>query len=556
MLLNQLPGWESLTAKAEKYSSTHLDMLLHDPERQKKLMFDSLNHFVLDFSKQRMTVDVLDDLIDLAKQAGVEQKIKNLLSGKIVNISENRPALHTALRAPSAEECFLEDKSYSKQIQKSLDKMQRLIRRIHAKQWRGFTGKPITDVVNIGVGGSDLGPLMSSYALEEFAPSEASKINIHFASSIDGAQLAGFLPKLNPETTLFCVVSKSYTTIDTLSNANTAVSWIKAAGADEVILKKLHFIGISASREKMTQWGINESNQLYFWDWVGGRYSLWSTVGFSIALKIGVAGFKEFLAGAHAVDKHLADTPLESNIPVLLSLIDIWNCNFLRTNAHAILPYDGRLKHFHAYLEQLEMESNGKSVSVENEDIDYRTCPILWGEVGPNAQHAFYQLLHQGTEKVNSDFLVAAYRDVGKDSDVGEQFKEHHSLNLANCLAQSRVLALGSTALSAEDQMGLSPHQQYAGSQPSTTILFDKLTPFTLGSLIALYEHKVFISAVIWDINPFDQWGVELGKSIAKKIQPSLKGGELDHLDCSTTALINAVNKSIEKQGKSVEKQS
>ncbi|RLA04160.1 MAG: glucose-6-phosphate isomerase [Gammaproteobacteria bacterium] len=543
MLLNKLPGWESLLAKSEDYTSLHLDMLLHDPDRQKKLMFTNLEHFVMDFSKQRLSAEILDDLIELAKQAKVEKRIASLLSGEIVNQSENRAALHVALRAPSAEACFLEDKQYNKKIQKAFGKMEMLIKRIHALQWRGFTGKPIRNVVNIGVGGSDLGPLMTTYALDDFTAPDAKKINIHFASSIDGAQLAGLLPKLNPETTLFCVVSKTFTTIDTLSNANTAVTWLKTAGADEKVLKKQHFIGISAAKQKMTDWGIGESNQLQLWDWVGGRYSLWSTVGFSIALKIGMSGFRDFLAGAHAIDQHLSSTPIEKNIPVLLSLIDVWNCNFLTINAHAILPYDGRLKHFHAYLEQLEMESNGKSVSVENEDIDYRTCPILWGEVGPNAQHAFYQLLHQGTERVNSDFLVAIRRKAGNSDEERESFAEHHSLNLSNCLAQSRVLALGSTALSLDEQMKLSPHQQYAGSQPSTTILIDELTPFTLGGLIALYEHKVFISSVLWDINPFDQWGVELGKSIAKKIQPALEGKDLDYLDCSTSALIKQVHK-------------
>ncbi|MFT5452505.1 MAG: glucose-6-phosphate isomerase [Enterobacterales bacterium] len=552
MLLNLLPGWGPLCAKAEQFSEMHLDKLLHDPDRQQKLMYSTLEHFVMDFSKQRLSVEVMDELIELAKQAKVEDKIKGLLSGDIVNLSENRAALHTALRAPTADSCFLDDKKFNKKIQKALSKMEVLVKRIQAKQWRGFTGKPIKDIVNIGVGGSDLGPLMTTYALSEYTTAEAMKLNIHFASSIDGAQLAGLLPRLNPETTLFIVVSKSFTTIDTLSNANTAVSWLKTAGADEALLKKLHFIGISASTGKMSAWGIAKSNQLLFWDWVGGRYSLWSTVGFSIALQIGMSGFKEFLAGAHAVDKHLAETPLESNIPVLLSLIDVWNCNFLGTNAHAILPYDGRLKHFHAYLEQLEMESNGKSVSVGNEEINYSTCPILWGEVGPNAQHAFYQLLHQGTEAVNCDFLVAVKRDTGDADDVKEFFAEHHSLNLSNCLAQSRVLALGSSSLSLDEQMKLSPHQQYAGSQPSTTILIDQLSPYTLGSLIAIYEHKVFISSVLWDINPFDQWGVELGKSIANKIQPALQGKKLDYLDCSTSALIEQVKKTL-AEGKAEE---
>ena len=542
MLLNKLPSWETLSLKAGTYNYNHLDQLLDDQERQKQLMFSSLEHFVLDFSKQRLSKDVLTDLIQLAKDANIEQKVHDLFSGEMVNQSENRAALHSALRAPSSEDCFLKDKQYNKQIQKALNNMQVLIKRIHAGQWRGFTGKPIRHVVNIGVGGSDLGPLMTTFALQEFASEDAKQIDIHFASSIDGAQLANMLPKLNPETTLFCVVSKSFTTIDTLSNANTAVTWLKTAGAQESVLKKLHFIGISASEEKMSDWGIGASNQLLFWDWVGGRYSLWSTVGFSIALRIGMSGFREFLAGAHSVDKHLTNTELENNIPVLLSLIDIWNCNFLSINAHAILPYDGRLKYFPSYLGQLEMESNGKSVTINNEDIDYRTCPILWGEVGPNAQHAFYQLLHQGTESVNSDFIIAVKRDAGNSMDEKQSFVEQHSLNISNCLAQSRVLALGSSALSEEEQAQQSSHQQYSGNQPSTTILIDQLTPFSIGSLIALYEHKVFISAVLWDINPFDQWGVELGKSIAKKIQPALTSENLESLDVSTAALIRQIN--------------
>jgi len=545
MLLNQLSGWENLSSKAGTYNYNHLKQLLNDEQRQKQLMFSSLEHFVLDFSKQRISQDVLHDLIQLAKEAKIEEKIKDLFSGEMVNQSEQRPALHSALRAPDKEACFLDDKRFNKQVRKSLKSMQVLIKRIHAGQWRGFSGKPIRDVVNIGVGGSDLGPLMSTFALQEFTTEEAKKVTIHFASSIDGAQLADLLPRLNPETTLFCVVSKTFTTIDTLSNANTAVSWLKTAGAEESLLKKLHFIGISSSEKKMLQWGIGASNQLLFWDWVGGRYSLWSAVGFTIALRIGMKGFKDFLAGAHAVDKHLANTELEKNIPLLLSLIDVWNCNFLSINAHAILPYDGRLKYFPSYLGQLEMESNGKSVTINNEDIDYRTCPILWGEVGANAQHAFYQLLHQGTEPVNSDFIIAVKRNAGSSFDEIQSFEEHHSLNISNCLAQSRVLALGSSALSEADQKQQSSHQQYAGNQPSTTILIDQLTPYTMGSLIALYEHKVFISAVLWDINPFDQWGVELGKSIAKKIQPALTGEKDDMLDSSTTALINIIKKSL-----------
>ncbi len=541
MLLNKLPGWKKLRQAAETFSNGHLSEYLDDRKRQEQLMFNSLEHFVFDFSKQRLTPETLTNLIQLVREAGIENKISELLSGEIVNPSEERAALHSALRAPSGDQCFLDDKLFNTKVLESLSHMSQLVERIHSGQWLGYTGKPITDIVNIGVGGSDLGPLMSTFALEEFATENASDIAIHFASSIDGAQLASILPQLDPQTTLFCLVSKSFTTIDTLSNADTAIAWMKSAGATEADIKKLHFIGASTKEDSMTDWGIDKSHQLLFWDWVGGRYSLWSAVGFSIALQIGMSGFKELLAGAHDVDKHLAHTPLENNIPVLLSLMDVWNCNFLEINAHAILPYDGRLKHFPAYLGQLEMESNGKSVSLNSEEINYNTCPILWGEVGPNAQHAFYQLLHQGTEKVNSDFILAMSRDRGQSVGEIETFQEQHSLNISNCLAQSRVLALGSAALTEEERIHLSAHQQYAGNQPSTTILMDQLTPFTLGSLIAIYEHKVFVSAVLWDINPFDQWGVELGKTIAKKIQPILHGEDVEQMDSSTLALIKVI---------------
>ena len=541
MLLTELPGWLSLATRSKSIADMHLADLLEDESRQKALAFSNLENFYIDFSKQRITPEILHDLVLLAEQAGIKDRIQELLSGEIVNPSENRPALHTALRALDSDSCFLTDKTLNKKISKALRKMQSLIKRIHAGQWRGFSGKPIRDVVNIGVGGSDLGPLMTCFALDEFADPAGSNIRVHFASSIDGAQLAGLLPKLNPETTMFCIVSKSFTTIDTLSNAATALSWLGLRCDSVDSLKRLHFVGISTSPDKMKEWGICDSNQLQFWDWVGGRYSMWSTVGFSIALRIGMDGFREFLLGAHKVDKHLATTETNKNVPLLLALIDVWNCNFLSINAHAILPYDGRLKHLPAYLGQLEMESNGKSVSLQQKLIEYRTCPILWGEVGPNAQHAFYQLLHQGTEFVNSDFIIAKNRKAGASEEVEKAFDEHHHLNISNCLAQSRVLALGNKAMTEDEISNSSGFQQYAGNQSSTSIVIEQLTPETLGSLIALYEHKVFVSSVIWDINPFDQWGVELGKQIATKIQPILEGQSTDGLDSSTTALINAI---------------
>ncbi|MEL0068072.1 MAG: glucose-6-phosphate isomerase [Gammaproteobacteria bacterium] len=544
MRLTELSGWQGLIDKSRHLADQHLSELLDDETRQVALSFNSLNKFHLDFSKQRLTADVMTDLIELAREAGLEDKIQALLSGAIVNPSENRPALHTALRAIDSGSAFVADDSVANAVNASLDKMAGIIERIQNGTWLGATGKPITDVVNIGVGGSDLGPLMSCFALAEYTDDNSTDIGIHFASSIDGSQLAEILPELNPETTLFCYVSKSFSTIDTLSNANTALAWLEAVSDDVTALKQAHFIGISTAPEKVSAWGIPEQNQILFWDWVGGRYSMWSAVGFTIALQIGMAGFKQFLAGAHAVDQHFSSTELAHNIPVLMGLVDVWNCNFLGINAHAILPYDGRLKHFPAYLGQLEMESNGKSVTHDGQGVNYRTCPILWGEIGPNAQHAFYQLLHQGTEPVNADFIVSKSRNIAMSDAVKTSFKEHHELNVANCLAQSRVLALGNQAMSDEQVQSSSVFQQYAGNQPSTTFVLDELTPYTLGSLVALYEHKVFVSSVLWDINPFDQWGVELGKQIAKQLQPLLQGADSSAVDSSTRSLLNQLTES------------
>ena len=538
-----LASWYALEQEAKQTGQRHLRDMCSNEQRFKQLsrIFDGL---LLDFSKQRIEPLTLELLLQLAEDCQLSAKITDLQEGKPINNSELRPALHTALRLPASEALWVEGVDVNLGVQASLEKMQQLVEKLHAGQWRGISGLPITDVVNLGVGGSDLGPLMVCHALADFRPEGIAPLNIHFASTIDGSQLAERLKQLNPATTLFIFSSKSFSTIDTLTNANTARHWLIDKLGNETLVLKQHFIGVSASTEKMSEWGIAKEHQLIFWDWVGGRYSLWSAIGLPIALQIGMQGFRELLAGAHALDTHFANSPLTDNLPVLLALSGIWNINFLNIRAHAILPYDGRLKYFPDYLTQLEMESNGKSTTREGEPVDYATCPVLWGELGPNAQHAFYQLLHQGTEAVNCDFIAPIHRyDEIKDRDTRKQFQDQHRLSLANCLAQSRLLMLGDSAVQQVDSNEPSPHMLYRGNQPSTTLMINELTPYSLGQLIALYEHKVFVQAAIWNINPFDQWGVELGKKIALATEQALLAEEnqVENLDFdpSTSGLLN-----------------
>ncbi|MDO6671197.1 glucose-6-phosphate isomerase [Cobetia amphilecti] len=499
----------------------------------------------LDLSKQRLKGETLELLLDLARETGVEQGIKRLLAGEHVNRSEDRPALHAALRLPRSASLEVNGEDIVPAIHESLEHLAEMVDTFHSGQWRGATGKPITDVVNLGVGGSDLGPLMVSSALSDCRPKDIHEIGVHFASTMDGSQLADYLESFSPETTLFILSSKSFSTIDTLSNARTARDWLKSRldpeGRLEALINRQHFIGASAKPEKMTEWGIAPEHQLLFWDWVGGRYSLWGTIGLPIALNVGMDNFRRLLAGAHELDEHFRTAPLEDNLPVLLALAGIWNNNFLDIRAHSILPYDGRLEYFASYLEQLEMESNGKSVTNDGEMIDYSTCPVLWGQLGPNAQHAFYQLLHQGTQAVECDFIAPMCRyDHVEDAETRAHLKAQHRLTLANCFAQSRVLMLGDDAIPGDEAQP--NHKRYRGNQPSTTLLLETLTPETLGALIALYEQKVFVQATIWDINPFDQWGVELGKQIATATEATMTTGEgFETLDASSRALIEAV---------------
>lgn len=524
---------------AKQLQSVNLSELFEDPRRFTDFS-SNFEGLTLDFSKQRMNHAALKALMDLAQEKELKQWIRRLFSKECINDTEQRAAMHWALRLPKGDPNY-DDVSHA--VHTQLDRMYRLVEQIHAGQYRGATGEVVTDVVNIGVGGSDLGPLMVTHALSDFKVKTAKPLSMHFVSTMDGSQLSDLLHQLRPETTLFIISSKSFGTIDTLSNAETVRAWLtKTLGHSEIVLHN-HFVAVSTNVEKMTAWGIHPDRQFLMWDWVGGRYSLWSCIGLPIALTIGIEGFKAFLAGAHSMDVHFQTASFSENLPVLLGMLGVWNTNYLNIQTHAVLPYDGRMKYFASYLQQLEMESNGKSIQRDQTDVEWTTCPIVWGEVGPNAQHAFYQLLHQGTQAVSSDFIAPIQRYTAKQftyADNEDELIEQHHLALANCLAQSRLLAFGSQSLSKDELAQLPKYQYYEGNQPSSTLLLDELNPRTLGMLIALYEHKVFVQSVIWNINPFDQWGVEKGKAIANQILPILNGEstQMDELDASTQGLI------------------
>ncbi|OLO06344.1 glucose-6-phosphate isomerase [Salinicola sp. MH3R3-1] len=542
MSIRETQAWKALEQQLDGgMRDVHLKTLFQQAPRFDEFHLEAAG-IQMDLSKQRWTTEVREQLQSLAREADVPDAIQRLLSGERVNRTEDRPALHTALRLPRDAELEVEGVEVVSDVHATLDKMETLVEKLLNGQWRGATGKPITDVVNLGVGGSDLGPLMVTSALTDFEPDDVFEVSTHFASTMDGSQLADFLSWLNPETTLFILSSKSFGTIDTLSNASTALDWIATRlGCGESLIKRFHFVGVSTKPEKMTEWGIDPANQLLFWDWVGGRYSFWSAIGLPIAIRVGMDNFRQLLAGAHAMDEHFRTADLAENLPVQLALIGIWNVNFLDIRSHAVLPYDGRLKHLPGYFQQLEMESNGKSVTNDDAVVDYSTCPVIWGEIGPNGQHAFYQLLHQGTQPVACDFIapVNRYNDV-EDERFRDDLMAQHRLALANCFAQSRVLMLGDDAVKTE---GTPPsYKRYRGNQPSSTLMFDSLNPATLGALIALYEHKVFVQGVIWNIDSFDQWGVELGKQIATETEEIIATQNgLDSLDDSSRGLIEAI---------------
>jgi len=512
-----------------------------DSERHNKLSIQ-FNDILFDFSKNRITYDTLPLLIKLAEQAQLTKKTKAIFSGEVVNTTEQRAALHTALRNKSNKPIFFDKKDVMPDVNRVLAKMRVFSEKVRSGEWRGYTNKPITDIVNIGIGGSDLGPKMVTTALE---PYSTPNLKSHFVSNVDQTDIITTLKRLNPETTLFLIASKVFNTKETMTNAHSARKWLLNSAFDKSAITK-HFVAISTHKENVTAFGIDPENMFEFWDWVGGRYSLWSAIGLSIAISIGMDNFEELLTGAHLADQHFLEAPLDKNIPVTMALLGIWYNNFFKVESHCLLPYDQSLYFFADYFQQGDMESNGKSVTVDGKQVDYNTGPIIWGQTGTNGQHAFYQLIHQGTKLIPCDFLAAAQGHY--DSPI------HHDILMSNFLAQPEALMKGKTKEEVEQDIGnaaplLVKAKVFPGNKPSNSFLYKKLTPRTLGSLLAFYEHKIFVQGVIWNINSFDQWGVELGKVLAKAILPELKSGEtISTHDSSTNALINTYKKLRDEQ--------
>ena len=539
--LTQSPAWAALQAHQSALAPVHLLTLFkQDPQRFDKFSL-SFNDILLDYAKQPVNSETIKLLLALARQQELEEWIARLFSGEKINNTENRAALHSALRGEHS--IVVDGEDVMPNVRSVLKQMAQFTTAVRNGEYKGYSGKPFTDVVNIGIGGSDLGPVMVSEALKPYA---STKITPHFVSNVDGTQLYETLRQLDPATTLFIIASKTFTTQETLTNAHSAREWFLAQGCGEIAIAQ-HFIAVSTNRTAVEKFGINPDNMFEFWDWVGGRYSLWSAIGLPVALVIGMDNFYLLLAGARAMDQHFATAPLEENLPVMLGLIGVWQINFLGITSHAVLPYDQYLHRFPAYLQQLEMESNGKRVTRNGEVVDYSTGSVVWGEPGTNGQHAFHQLLHQGTQAISADFLASCQ----SQHSIGN----HHHLLLANFFAQTEALMCGKDDSETRAELELQgmkddslekllPHKVFPGNHPTTSILFKKLNPSTLGSLIALYEHKVFVQSVIWDINPFDQWGVELGKQLAGNILAELEqNNSVSSHDASTNGLINFFKK-------------
>jgi glucose-6-phosphate isomerase len=540
----QEKAWSELSAHYAQHKDLQMKSLFaEDTERFNKLSIQ-WGKVLVDYSKNRITQQTLDLLFQLAKEAGLNEAIEAMFSGEFINSTENRAVLHTALRNQSNTPVMVQGENVMPDVNRVLDQMKTFCDAVIDGQWVGYTGKPISAIVNIGIGGSDLGPVMVTEALK---PYKVPHLESYFVSNIDGTHLAETLKKADPETTLFLIASKTFTTQETMTNARSARAWlIEHLGDDAAVAK--HFVAISTNQKAVADFGIDTVNMFEFWDWVGGRYSLWSSIGLSIALNIGFDNFSNLLTGAHEMDNHFRNTEFEKNIPVILALIGIWYNNFFDAETEAMLPYDQYLHRFAAYFQQGNMESNGKSIDRNGQKVDYQTGPVVWGEPGTNGQHAFYQLIHQGTKLIPCDFIAMAQ----SHNPIGD----HHDKLMSNFFAQTEALMMGKTSAevraelvaqgkSQEDVNQLAPFKVFDGNRPTNSILVEQLTPKALGSLIAMYEHKIFVQGIIWNVNSFDQWGVELGKQLANKILPELEDDTLiNGHDSSTNGLINAYKKS------------
>jgi glucose-6-phosphate isomerase len=537
------PSWKALLSHKTEIAKMHMrDLFAQDPARFDRFSL-KFSDILLDFSKNRITNETLNLLLGLATDAKLKDWIARMFAGDKINITEGRAVLHIALRNRSNRPILVDGQDVMPEINRVLAQMKQFCADVRSGQWRGFTNLPITDIVNIGIGGSDLGPVMVTEALKPYG--DDTKLRVHFVSNVDGTHIAETLKHLDPAKTLFVIASKTFTTQETMTNAETARNWLLEKAKDKSAVAK-HFVALSTNTEKVKDFGIDTSNMFEFWDWVGGRYSLWSAIGLPIALYIGFENFEQLLAGAHDMDDHFSTAPFEQNLPVILALMGIWYNDFFDAQTQAILPYDQYLHRFAAYFQQGDMESNGKSIQRNGQHVNYQTGPVIWGEPGTNGQHAFYQLIHQGTKLIPCDFLapIQSHNPIG----------QHHPILLSNFLAQTEALMKGKTAdevraelvkdgMTGEKLEALIPHKVFEGNRPTNSIVVDKITPQSLGRLIAMYEHKIFVQGIIWNINSFDQWGVELGKQLAKKILPELTAsGEVKSHDSSTNGLINYIS--------------
>ena len=538
--LTESPAWRALEQHHAQAKTIQMRSLFADDPKRFEQFSLEVGELFLDYSKNRVTTETMRLLVALAEQQGVAAWRDRMFAGEKINGTENRAVLHVALRNRSNRPIFVDGKDVMPEVNAVLAKMRRFTDAVRSGAWRGWTGKRITDVVNIGIGGSDLGPVMACEALK---PYWQAGLTPHFVSNVDGTHMAETIKHLDPETTLFIVASKTFTTQETLMNAHSARAWLVDRAKDEAAVAK-HFVAVSTATEEVKKFGIDPANMFEFWDWVGGRYSLWSAIGLPIACAIGMDGFEELLAGGHAIDEHFRSAPLERNAPVLLGLLGVWYIEFFGAQTHALLPYDQYMHRFPAYFQQGDMESNGKRVDRQGRPVEgYTTGPIVWGEPGTNGQHAFYQLIHQGTRLVPADFIAPV--------ETHNKLGDHHLVLLANFFAQTEALMKGKTPdearaeleaqkLPAERVAELVPHKTFPGNRPTNSILVQKITPKTLGMLVALYEHKIFTQGIVWNIYSFDQWGVELGKQLAKKIEPELRApGDVASHDSSTNGLIN-----------------